>query len=727
MKLQRLASMGVGELAERGRQQLSRRFERFAWGARDEDPMQRLRDRLAEPPSLTTISSRQRGGDGSICAGTLLERFREESSARFFLGTADASVPTCLDGDKVLARAEALCRGRFDLLGYRNLSFGDPVDWHLDPISGRRAPRAHWSRLDHLDAARVGDHKVIWELNRHQWLVCLGQAYRLTGDERYAAAFAGYVRDWMRSNPPGLGINWVSSLEASFRLIAWSWALVLFQHSPALSPELYVQMLSHVEAHASHVRRYLSTYFSPNTHLLGEALGLFYAGTLFRELRASAEWRAIGQRILEEESARQILDDGVHFELSTWYQRYTVEIYLHFLILASRNGVPVEPRPVGRVARMLDFLLTVRRPDGSMPQIGDADGGYLLPLAARDPDDLRGVFAVAAAFFGRTDYAWAADGAAPETAWLLGGKGVRAFDALTPVPPTRALSSVFAESGYVVMRSGWGERDHQIIFDAGPLGCPVSAGHGHADLLSIQCSFWGSPYLVDPGTLTYRADLPWRNALRGTASHSTVTVDGEGQAAPVGPFAWESRPRASLRQWSSTEATDLADGAHDAYARLSDPVRHRRRVIWIKARCCVLVDDLDGQAEHEFALRFQFAPIDVTLDPSLWARARDARGHGLLVRPFASASLKAELRTGELDPVQGWVSTDYGRREAAPILIYSTVVSLPVRVVTLLWPIEDGAAAPPYVRPIVDEASALVGLALGDGTLVVLWPDGVPR
>jgi hypothetical protein len=531
----------------------------------------------------------------------------------------------------------------------------------------------------------------------------------------------------MRSNPHGLGINWVSSLEVAFRLIAWSWALVLFQHSPALSPELYVQMLSHVEAHASHVRRYLSTYFSPNTHLLGEALGLFYAGTLFRELRASEEWRAIGQRILEEESARQILDDGVHFELSTWYQRYTVEIYLHFLILASRNGVPMEPRPVGRVARMLDFLLTVRRPDGSMPQIGDADGGYLLPLAARDPDDLRGVFAVAAAFFGRTDYAWAAGGAAPETAWLLGGRGVRAFDALTPVPPVRALSSVFTESGYVVMRSGWGERDHQIIFDAGPLGCPVSAGHGHADLLSIQCSFWGAPYLVDPGTLSYCADLPWRDALRGTASHSTVTVDGEGQAAPVGPFAWQSRPRASLRQWSSTEATDLADGAHDAYARLSDPVRHRRRVIWIKPRCCVLVDDLDGRAEHEIALRFQFAPIDVTLDPSLWARARDARGHGLLVRPFASVSLKAELHTGELDPVQGWVSTDYGRREAAPILIYSTVVSLPVRVVTLLLPIEDGAAALPDVRPIFGEASALVGLALGDGTVVASWPDGVPR
>ena len=79
-----------------------------------------------------------------------------------------------------------------------------------------------------------------------------------------------------------------------------------------------------------------------------------------------------------------MLPDGVYFEQSTCYQRYTVEIYLHFLILAMRNGMAI-PADVGqRVQRMLDFLLAIRRPDGSIPQIGDADGGWLLPLATRD-------------------------------------------------------------------------------------------------------------------------------------------------------------------------------------------------------------------------------------------------------------------------------------------------------------------------------------------------------
>ena len=727
MKVKRVLSMGLDELTGRGRQELSKLLERVAGNGDDAgDLSRRVFTELAAEPALARIGARARAGEMSTAHRMLLDSFLESGPARFFEGAASAVAPALLPPaarDRVLAEAEALCRGRFDLLGYSCLYFGDPVDWHLDPVSGRRAPRVHWSRIDALDAARMGDHKVIWELNRHQWLVRLGQAYRLTGDERYAEAWSQYLREWLRANPPGLGINWASSLEMALRLIAWCWALVLFRGSPALSPSLFVKVLGHIWAHASHVERYLSGYFSPNTHLTGEALGLFYVGTVFPELRAAPRWRALGQRILEAESETQILPDGVHFELATCYHRYTLEIYLHFLILAKRNGITVRAGLAERIERMLDFLLAVRSPDGSLPQIGDADGGHLLPLARRGPDDPRGIFCTAAAFFGRTDCAWAAAGRAPETTWLLGPGGIHAFDALVPTPPGASTSRLFGWGGYIVMRSGWGRDDHQLIFDVGPLGCPVSSGHGHADLLSIQCSLWGTPYLVDPGTYSYRSDLAWRDVFRGTAAHSTVLVDGEGQAMPAGPFGWQERPPARLVRWSSTDTMDLADAFHEAYARLPSPVRHRRRVIWVKPRYWVLVDDLDGGAEHGIELRFQFAPLHVTLDPSLWARAQDSRGHGLLVRAFGPVALKAEVRAGELAPIEGWVSRDYGQREAAPVLIYSAVTRLPLRVATLLWPIEDGGAAPPDVSPLVDADGALVGLAVGDGGQTIAFGD----
>jgi len=519
-----------------------------------------------------------------------------------------------------------------------------------------------------------------------------------------------------------MGINWTSSLEAALRLISWSWALALLEGSPALTPDLVRAMLRSVCAHATHVERYLSYYFSPNTHLTGEALGLVYAGTVFPGTPQARRWRETGTRILVAELSRQVLSDGVYFEQATCYQRYTVDIYLHLLVLGNRSGVAL-PRIVREgVERMLDFLLAIRWPDGSMPQIGDADGGRLLPLSPRAPNDYRDIFSTAAALFGREDYAWAAEGVAPETLWLLGPEGAAAFLALIPSPPSAPSSRCFAEGGYVVMRSTWGRRAHQLLLDAGPLGDPVSGAHGHADLLAIQCASFGGPCVVDPGTFSY-ADRLWRDHFRGTAAHSTVTVDGEGQAAPAGPFRWERRPSARLHGWQSDHRYDFADASHDAYARLKDPVTHRRRVLFVKPRYWVVVDDLLGAAEHAVAVRFQLGAVSVTGDAAQWARAPRAKGPGLLIRSFSASPLKCEIHEGELAPIEGWVSANYGQRHPAPTLVYSTVARLPLRVISLLVPVERMADPAPEVTTLAGDSAALAGLRLDSWGEVVRFDD----
>jgi hypothetical protein len=628
------------------------------------------------------------------------DRFFQAASSRFFAGVTQPPPVQLADVRRTLAAADRLCDGHFSLLGHREMSFGDPVDWHLDPTSGRRSPLLHWSRLDPLDHQMVGDSKVVWELNRHQWLLQLGQAYRFTGDERYAATFASAMRAWMAANPAGVGINWASSLEVALRLVAWCWALFLFRGSPALTEDLFSDILRSIETHAAYVERYLSHYFSPNTHLTGEALGLFYTGVVCAELERAPRWRATGARILVEQIGRHGLADGVYFEQSTYYQRYTVDIYLQFLVLAARNRIVIPAVVAQQVQQMLDFLLAVRHPDGSMPQIGDADGGRILPLVRRAPDDAHDLFSTAAAFFHRADYAWAAGALAVETFWLLGRSGAAAFETLTPAAPAMSPSRGFLDGGYAVMRSGWDPQAHELIFDVGPLGCPQSGGHGHADLLSVQCCAFGSPYLQDAGTFCYTSEPAWRDFFRSTVAHSTLRIDGIGQATPAGPFSWKTAPRARLRQWASTDAYDLADADHDGYCALPDPVVHRRRVLFVKPRYWVIVDDLDGRAAHDIELRFQYAPMPagpVVFDETPWVRARGPNGHGLLVGAFTTVPLTIRIVTGRLAPIEGWVSRDYGQREPAPMAVYAASTSLPLRIVTLVVPVEDASALPPRV------------------------------
>jgi hypothetical protein len=672
-RLSRLFQMSPAELAIRGRQALDRRLDR-----------------------LTDARGGAFPGRGRGLVD--VETFRRSAGERFFAGPAGErprSLPPASVAETI-AGAERLLGKRFDLLGYRDLFFGDPIDWHADPVAGRRAPAVHWTRLDHLDAGAVGDHKVVWELNRHQWLVRLAQAYRLTNDERYTRALLDTVSDWMRANPQGIGINWASSLEVAFRLMAWTWALVLFRRSPLLTEAAFGPLVSAVRAHAGYVEKYLSHYFSPNTHLTGEALGLFYAGVVFAELPRARRWRTLGASILVAESERQVHADGVYFEQSTCYQRYTVEIYLHFLLLAARTGMPVPPEVGERVQRMVDVLLALRRPDGSMPAIGDADGGRLLPLATRAPDDDRPLFSTAAAVFHRADYAWAAGGLAPETVWMLGDEGARAFDALRPAPPAAAASRLFPHGGYAVMRADWQAHAHHVIVDAGPLGCPVSGGHGHADLLGVQCSAFGEPFIVDPGMSGYTADPVWREHFRSTAAHSTVTVDGQPQAATAGPFRWHHRPAARVQRWLSTDTVDLLDGVSDAYARLADPVTHRRRVLFVKPRYWLIVDDLLGGSTHRVDVGFQLAPLPVDADGSPWVRAHGGAGAGLLLRAFSAVPLRTDV-------IEGWVAPDYGRRQPAPYVRFSAEAPLPLRIVTLLWPVPHSDAPAPEVEALSDD------------------------
>ena len=240
-------------------------------------------------------------------------------------------------------RADRAVDGVFDLLGHERVAVGTPIDWHRDPSTGTRAPRRHWSRIAYLDPAVVGDYKLLWELNRHQHFVTLGQAYAYSRDSRYARAFASQLAGWISANPPRIGVNWASSLEVSYRAISWLWALQLFADAPELTDELLLTALESLRRHAVHIERYLSTYYSPNTHLTGEALGLLYLGTALPLFSAADRWRETGWAILREQLFRQVRPDGSYFEQALYYHRYTADIFHHALLLAEANGWTPEP------------------------------------------------------------------------------------------------------------------------------------------------------------------------------------------------------------------------------------------------------------------------------------------------------------------------------------------------------------------------------------------------
>src|SRR5262249_11071254 len=250
----------------------------------------------------------------------------------------------------------------------------------------------------------VGDKKIIWELNRHQYFIQLGQAYWLTGNEAYAETFITHLDSWMDRNPPKKGINWASSLEIAFRSISWLWALRFFRDAPSLRAETFHRAVKFLYLNARHLETYLSTYFSPNTHLTGEALGLFYLGLLLPEFKEACQWKEKGKQILLQQLPIHVKSDGVYFEQSSYYHRYTTDFYTHFLILSQVNGEQLPLAINATLEKLLDHLMYVTRPDGTTPFFGDDDGGRLLKLDRQQCNDFRSALATGAVMFRRGDY-----------------------------------------------------------------------------------------------------------------------------------------------------------------------------------------------------------------------------------------------------------------------------------------------------------------------------------
>jgi hypothetical protein len=513
-----------------------------------------------------------------------------------------------METEGVTESALRTLNGVFDLLGYEGLSFGrDQIDWHLDPVHKIRAPFLPWFRVPYLDFAKTGDHKIIWELSRHQHLTLLARAWLFTGDIRYLQGLERIWRSWRESNPYPLGINWASTLEVAFRCLSWIWIDQLTSEQHEFPADLRRELRQSIGESAVYIERYISAYFSPNTHLLGEALALFFVGVLYPEFERSSFWRDYGWRVLQQEADRQVRSDGFHFEQSVYYHVYALDMFLYARVLASRNDIAVPPEYDAVLMRMADALASIGS-GGQAPAFGDDDGGRLFDGRRNRREHMLDPLPAAAVLFGRPDWKALAGPVREETMWVLGLSGIEQFDHL-PEDPGHWRSRAFRASGYYVLKSS----DAVLVADAGPHGW-ARGGHGHADALSFQVLARGHSWLTDPGTYSYPSEKPDRNLFRSTAAHNTLAVDEVSQADPVHSFAWNRLPQTTVHRWHEGREFTLFHGSHDGYQRLENPVTHSRWIIAWPDGVWLVRDLASGEGAHKIGISWLVSP-DCSLAP----------------------------------------------------------------------------------------------------------------
>jgi hypothetical protein len=556
----------------------------------------------------------------------------------------------------LVQRAELLAQGRMPLFSFPPVDFEGPDRWHRDPVLGKVAPRDFYGRLAYLDVDSVGDSKFTWEPNRFGWAYALGTAYQVTRDERYAATFCRLTEDWFAQNRYPWGINYCSALEVAIRNYAWLWALQLFAKPLRQRTTLIRQLLTGIWQGCRHVEENLSSFFSPNTHLTGEAFSLLAVGMSYPEFAEAQRWLRLGEQILVEEAGRQVMRDGTHAELSTGYQLYTSDIYLQAVALAQQTKTPLDPRIAATARRLAIRLADLALPASyRLPAWNDCDGGRLTGFAL-DPLDARPALAMARRLFPHVGVWPATMEAVGEGKWLACSpveSNQREEKRLLVKTPGRDLHANF-DSGMVVHRNHAGD---YLLFSASPFGYQ-EAPHSHDGPLRCVVYLGGEPVLIDPGTGHYTVSETERNQFRGALGKNVLTLDGRGPSVPGDFFSWRKQTPADLVEATWFDDGFRCRGKHTGYSSDERGYAYVQREITMLDRGLVaIVDRWDADLPVAAQLRMTFAP-QVTLDAAEPQRLRLPSGKAVFL---CVTALEAE-DFAPLCPVPTQIpySADYG-------------------------------------------------------------------
>jgi len=486
-----------------------------------------------------------------------------------------------IDPDELIRRSEDILKHRFSLLG---LNYADgiidsstaskyaPIMWRRDPGSGYEWPRNVWYRHCRGAGTQGADIKSVWELSRCQYFILLGEAYALTGNEKYAAEFKNQINDWINNNPFRYGPNWAVTMEVGIRVSNWLVSLLFFLNSSELTDDFFSMLLASAEQHGKHIMSNLENIsLITSNHTLGNFAGLYVLSVLSPVLKQSRKWRFFAKRELEREIFKQTFEDGWNFESSTAYHRLVTEMFLYPFLLGDFLDEPFSEDYAGRLRKMIEVLGETAKPNGRIPQIGDNDNGrFLIFQADRDAEDLR------------IDYLLETAQRNPRVEPKI--QGVK--------------SDFFPEAGRYLFRN---PRICMLV-SAGPKGQAGGGGHAHNDVLSFELNVDGEDIIVDPGTYCYTVDSDNRNQFRSVLNHNTLSWKGlEPCSFDKGLFSLPEQGALNVENCRLDSTEDYFSAVYKYKNRF-----HRREIRFKKEQD--EIEMIDSCSHKNAFLTFVFAP-----------------------------------------------------------------------------------------------------------------------
>lgn len=429
--------------------------------------------------------------------------------------------------------------------GYPAFDYGKDINWQYRPVQ---------------------DQLVSTFLHRTAFWESLGIIYRSTGDEQYAKEWVFQVRDWIKKNKQGAYTDdkdyaW-KAFVVSFRLNHWSGFFNMFLDSPHFTPAFLIEFLNSYNEQAEYV---MNNYTDTGNHRLFEALHMMYAGNSFPEMKHAAVWRKSGIVVLNEEIPKQVLPDGVQFELSPSYHIGSIKIFLDALQIAQLNGSEKEfPETYSNlVEKMVLAVGKYSFPDYTFPLYGNS---FLTSKTAMLKN-----YQIWAKVF-------------PQNKQIE----YYATDGISGKQPDY-LSSSLPNAGFYAFRNGWNAKSTVMQIKAGP----PAEFHSHPDNGNFVLWVKGRDFTPDAGSFVYanvgNQENAKRDWYRSTKAHQTLTIDNKNIENNAKLIKWQPEGNLQVLSYNNPSYKDL---------------NHRRDFLFIDKTFFVIIDRAIGTARGNLGIHY---------------------------------------------------------------------------------------------------------------------------
>lgn len=417
----------------------------------------------------------------------------------------------------LLDTADLACEGTVIGFSSTRMSYGIPINWQLNPISGKACDNTlKWYRIPDFDKER-GDIKAVWEISRFSHFVTLARAYLVSENEKYYNAFSEQLAAWLKENPYSFGANFKCGQECALRMMNAILAYNVF-HTKGLTNNDDEQNL--LELIRRCYKKILSNFFYAhkcikNNHTISELVGMIIGAWCSCDEKKLKKAYKLLDTVIDD----QFSEDGGYTQYSFNYQRLVLQVLEYVLFISDKTGISLSEHSLKKLRNSVLLLYQCQDQTGDVPNYGFNDGALVFPVSVSEYRDFRPVLgALYGRLFGKRLYS--AGEYDEEAIWF----GI--LPNTLPKANESRIATAFSDAGLFTLR-----KKHFWMM------CVLNdykKRPAHMDQLHVDLWIDGVNALCDCGTYSY-AD-PEGEALALTEAHNTIKIENTEQMTKKGAF-----------------------------------------------------------------------------------------------------------------------------------------------------------------------------------------------